>query len=71
MWELLTLYLMPLFSVTARLEILNRKAGSLRHWAAVRYSSSLLRQMVDSISPFVTQILVNGKQVRDAFYSLL
>ena len=50
-------------TVTARLEILNRKAGALRHWAAVRYSSSLLKQMVDSISPFVTQILVNGKQV--------
>ncbi len=43
--------------------MLNRQAGSLRHWAAVRYSSSLLKQMVDSISPFVTQILVNGKQV--------
>ena len=50
-------------SVTQRLENLNRKAGALRHWGAVRYSSSLLKQMVDSISPFVTQILVNGKQV--------
>jgi hypothetical protein len=28
-----------------------------------RYSASLLKQMIDSISPFVTQILVNGKQV--------
>ena len=48
-----------------RLEILNRKAGGSRYWAAVRYSSSLLRQTVDSISPFVTQILVSRKQVRD------
>ena len=50
-------------TVTQRLEMLNRKAGASRHWAAVRYSSSLLKQMVDSISPFVTQILVNGKHV--------
>ena len=35
----------------------------MRYWVAVRYSSSLLRRMVDSISPYVTQILVNGKQV--------
>eukprot|EP00094_Tigriopus_californicus_P001874 TCALIF_01806-PB protein Name:"Similar to CG8475 Probable phosphorylase b kinase regulatory subunit beta (Drosophila melanogaster)" AED:0.09 eAED:0.09 QI:765/1/1/1/0.81/0.82/17/82/1165 len=50
-------------SVTHRLDILNRKAGSVRNWAAVRYSSSLLGQMADSITPFVTQILANGKQV--------
>jgi phosphorylase kinase alpha/beta subunit len=50
--------------VKTHLEKLNRKAGSLRYWAAVRYSASLLKQMIDSISPFVTQILVNGKQVR-------
>ena len=50
-------------AVRTLLEQLNRKAGALRYWAAVRYSASLLKQMIDSISPFVTQILVNGKQV--------
>ena len=50
-------------TVKEKLEELNQKAGSLRYWSAVRYSSSLLHQMVDSISPYVTQILVNGKRV--------
>ena len=31
-----------------------RQAGSLRHWSAVRLCSSLLFQLVDSISPFIT-----------------
>lgn len=51
------------FTVKERLEDLNKRVGAMRYWAAVRYSSSLLRQMIDSISPYVTQILVNGKQV--------
>jgi len=50
-------------TVKERLENFNRKAGQLRYWAAVRYTSSLLQKMVDSISPFVTQIVVSGKQV--------
>ena len=45
------------------LEDLNQKAGAFRYWSAVRYSSSLLRQMIDSISPYVTQILVSGRRV--------
>ncbi len=45
------------------LEDLNKKVGNLRYWAAVRYSSSLLKQMIDSISPYITQILVNGEKV--------
>jgi len=51
------------FTVKDHLEDLNKKAGTFRYWSAVRYSSSLLRQMIDSISPYVTQILVCGKHV--------
>lgn len=45
------------------LEELNKTAGSMRYWSAVRYSSSLLHQMIDSISPYVTQILASGRNV--------
>ena len=40
-----------------------KEAGHMRNWSAVRYSSSLLKQMIDSISPYITQILVSGKRV--------
>merc|ERR1719186_543769 len=50
-------------TVKERLEGFNKKAGQLRYWAAVRYSTSLLKKLVDSISPFVTQIVASGKQV--------
>lgn len=46
------------------------KSGTLRYWRGVRYCSSLLRKTVDSISPFITTILVNGKQVIN-IYSLV
>ncbi|XP_059616848.1 probable phosphorylase b kinase regulatory subunit beta isoform X1 [Phlebotomus argentipes] len=39
------------------------RAGSLRYWRVVRYCSSLLHHIVDSISPFITTVLVNGKQL--------
>jgi len=42
---------------------ISRQAGVLRLWATVRYCSSLLHQLVDSISPYITGVLVNGKQV--------
>lgn len=42
---------------------LYHKAGCLRHWAAVRYTSSTLHHNVDSISPFITAVLVHGKQL--------
>ncbi|XP_066258565.1 probable phosphorylase b kinase regulatory subunit beta isoform X2 [Euwallacea similis] len=42
---------------------LYHQAGCLRHWAAVRYVSSLLHHTVDSISPFITAVLVHGKQL--------
>lgn len=48
-------------SVKEKLEHMHKEAGHLRYWAALRYSSSLLKQMVDSISPYATQIIVNGK----------
>ncbi|XP_044751763.1 probable phosphorylase b kinase regulatory subunit beta isoform X2 [Coccinella septempunctata] len=42
---------------------LYHQAGCYRHWAAVRYTSSLLHHTVDSISPFITALLVHGKQL--------
>lgn len=48
-------------SVRTRLEGLCEEACRIRYWAAMRYSSSLLDKVVDSLSPFATQILVNGK----------
>lgn len=42
---------------------LYHQAGCKRHWAAVRYTSSLLHHNVDSISPFITAVLVHGKQL--------
>ncbi|XP_058452786.1 probable phosphorylase b kinase regulatory subunit beta isoform X5 [Malaya genurostris] len=50
-------------TVHARLIDLYSRAGTLRYWRAVRYCSSLLRHIVDSISPFITTVLVNGKQI--------
>lgn len=50
-------------SVKERLERLSRQAGTLRHWSVVRYCSSILSKLVDSISPYITSILVNGKQL--------
>ncbi|CAD7086045.1 unnamed protein product [Hermetia illucens] len=42
---------------------LYHRAGSLRYWRAVRYCSSILHHIVDSISPFITTVLVNGKEL--------
>ena len=50
-------------SVHEHLLRINRQAGVLRLWATVRHCSSLLQQIVDSISPYITMILVHGKQV--------
>lgn len=50
-------------SALEALKSLYHSAGVLRHWRAVRYCSSLLNHTVDSISPFITTVLVNGKQV--------
>lgn len=45
------------------LKVLYQQAGGLRYWMVVRYCSSLLHHTVDSISPFITGVLVKGKQV--------
>ncbi|KAI8125814.1 putative phosphorylase b kinase regulatory subunit beta [Lucilia cuprina] len=50
-------------SVQQALTQLYHRAGSLRYWRAVRYCSSLLHHIVDSISPFITTVLVNGKEL--------
>jgi phosphorylase kinase alpha/beta subunit len=49
--------------VEEHLENLYHHAGCLHYWVVVRYCSSLLNHTVDSISPFITTVLVNGKQV--------
>lgn len=51
-------------SVIDALTSLYHRAGTLRYWRVVRYCSSLLHHIVDSISPFITTVLVNGKQVK-------
>ncbi|XP_013783475.2 probable phosphorylase b kinase regulatory subunit beta [Limulus polyphemus] len=50
-------------SVKDRLDKLTRQAGGLRHWSVVRYCSSVFGKLVDSISPYITSILVQGKQI--------
>lgn len=50
-------------TVQEQLTMLYHRSGSLRYWRAVRYCSSLLHHIVDSISPFITTVLVNGKQL--------
>ncbi|XP_055382717.1 probable phosphorylase b kinase regulatory subunit beta isoform X2 [Condylostylus longicornis] len=50
-------------TVDQALHQLYNRSGTLRYWRAVRYCSSLLRHIVDSISPFITTVLVNGKQI--------
>uniref|UniRef100_A0A0A9Y8S2 Phosphorylase b kinase regulatory subunit n=2 Tax=Lygus hesperus TaxID=30085 RepID=A0A0A9Y8S2_LYGHE len=50
-------------TVGEHLENLYHLAGMRHHWIAVRYCSSLLNHTVDSISPFITAVLVNGKQL--------
>ena len=49
--------------VKDKLERLSRQAGTLRHWSVVRYCSSILKKIVESISPYITSVLVNGKQM--------
>ena len=50
-------------TVKEKLERLCRQAGALRHWTVVRYCSSVLKKLVDSISPNITSVLVCGKQI--------
>ncbi|XP_069948194.1 probable phosphorylase b kinase regulatory subunit beta isoform X3 [Cherax quadricarinatus] len=50
-------------SVNDRLCALLRQASSLRYWAAVRECTALLAKEVESISPYITTVLVSGKQL--------
>ncbi|XP_015430150.1 PREDICTED: probable phosphorylase b kinase regulatory subunit beta [Dufourea novaeangliae] len=50
-------------TVGDHLKSLYQQAGCLRYWTVVRYCSSLLNHTVDSISPFITGVLVKGKQI--------
>jgi len=50
-------------TVEERLEKLTHHAGSRLVWSVVRYCSSLLGKLVDSLAPSITAILVRGKQV--------
>ncbi|XP_022918689.1 probable phosphorylase b kinase regulatory subunit beta isoform X2 [Onthophagus taurus] len=50
-------------TVQTHIKKLYLQAALKRHWAAVRYTSSLLHHSVDSISPFITCVLVHGKQL--------
>ncbi|XP_054258864.1 probable phosphorylase b kinase regulatory subunit beta isoform X3 [Macrosteles quadrilineatus] len=50
-------------TVEEHLKSLYYTAGCLHYWVAVRYCSSLLHHTVDSISPFITTVLVNGKEL--------
>lgn len=50
-------------TVAEHLRSLYQQACALHYWIAVRYCSSLLHHTVDSISPFITTVLVNGKQL--------
>ncbi|CAK9796068.1 Probable phosphorylase b kinase regulatory subunit beta [Anthophora quadrimaculata] len=50
-------------TVCDHLRSLYQQAGCLRYWMVVRYCSSLLNHTVDSISPFITGVLVKGKQI--------
>ncbi|KAF9409433.1 hypothetical protein HW555_011208 [Spodoptera exigua] len=68
LWGILLQREGPMFEVNGTnalesLKSLYHSAGVLRHWRAVRYCSSLLNHTVDSISPFITTVLVNGKQL--------
>merc|ERR1719481_1327346 len=51
------------FNVKERLVQANKDAGHSRYWAALRYSSSLLGQVVDGLCPNATQIIVCGKSL--------
>jgi phosphorylase kinase alpha/beta subunit len=50
-------------TIKDKLEALLRHAGTLRYWSVVRFCSAILQKIVDSISPYITLILVNGKQI--------
>lgn len=50
-------------SVEDRLERVSQQACQSRIWSVVRYCSAVLKRSVESLSPWLTSILVNGKQI--------
>ncbi|XP_037781259.1 probable phosphorylase b kinase regulatory subunit beta isoform X1 [Penaeus monodon] len=50
-------------SVSDRVRSLLRQSSSLRYWAVVRECTALLSKEVESISPYITTVLVSGKQL--------
>lgn len=53
----------PPTPVGERVCALLRQASSLRYWRTVRECTALLSKEVESISPYITTVLVSGKQV--------
>ncbi|CAF4215472.1 unnamed protein product [Rotaria sp. Silwood2] len=51
------------YRVRNHLEHLIKEAATWQHWAVIRFVSSLLHKIVDSLAPSVTQLLVRGKTV--------
>ena len=58
-------YTLPEFGSTIKENIENvcRRAVQFRLWSVVRFCSAILKKFVDSISPNMTSILVNQKQI--------
>jgi len=50
-------------TITHRIDLLRKEASRARYWSAMRYSSSLLGRMVESLSPYATAIIVNGNSL--------
>ncbi|CAF1249097.1 unnamed protein product [Rotaria magnacalcarata] len=51
------------YRVRNHLESLMKEATTCQNWAVIRFASSLLHKMVDSLAPSVTNLLVRGKIV--------
>ncbi|CAF4659421.1 unnamed protein product [Rotaria sp. Silwood1] len=51
------------YRVKNHLEHILKEAATLQHWAVIRFVSSLLHKIVDSLAPSVTNLLVRGKAV--------
>lgn len=56
-------YCVDATSVEDRLERVSQEACQSRNWSVVRYCSAVLKRSVESLSPWLTSILVNGKQI--------
>ncbi|CAL4083790.1 unnamed protein product, partial [Meganyctiphanes norvegica] len=50
-------------TVKERVSALFHQSSSLRYWAVIRECTALLSKEVESISPYITTVLVSGKQL--------